>query len=224
MGSAVANHLPPKVEDRPEFPAGKAILATMLKYPASIAPVMELLEVEDWSWGWGRDLFEAFRELFDQGLGVDPAAVTNELFRRGRIGPGSYGLIGDLLETYTNEHTVLQHCHSFKEHSIRRRLENAGHEILRTSPEAPLQQAICEAERLIADVAQLGAETHVVSMAVAVGEAWDRIDAAGLRSRGLATGFHDADEITGGLQASELVIIAARPSVGKTALAINLAL
>src|SRR4029078_10610874 len=118
-----------------------------------------------------------------------------------------------------------------REKSVRRQLIDAGTEITGDGfqPEGRSSQEILEnAERKVFQIAESGARgpKGFVAMRAAVKEAFQilhqRYESKGSVT-GLATGFADLDEYTAGLQPSDLIIVAARPSIGKTALAVNFA-
>src|SRR5205823_13833686 len=101
-----------------------------------------------------------------------------------------------------------------------------GYEILRDAYDqsSGADELLEGAERRILEVAQLGIQGETLTLGEAMNEAFDRIDARTQKDyseSGLPTGYLDLDELTAGLHNSELVILAARPSVGKTAMALN---
>src|SRR5205823_2294661 len=108
-------------------------------------------------------------------------------------------------------------------------LFHASTEILRDSYDQvmPADELLEAAERKVLDIAQMGITGQTYTLEEAMREAYDRIDKRHTQDHwsisGLPTGFVDLDEKTAGLQNSELIVIAARPSVGKTAFALNLA-
>lgn len=215
---------PKNAEDRPEFHTGQAILAEMLRNPQAVAEVLGVLDLDDWPATWQRDIFAAMRALFDQGMMVDPASVAEWMNSQGTLnGKATYVALADLWMEFHSATGVMHHCKRLKDHSVRRHLERAGDLIADTAarPTGSTQDALAEAENIIRGVSAIGTENHVVSMSQAVGEAYDRIDGAACQMLGIPTGFQEADELTGGFQASELVVIGARPSIGKTAIALN---
>src|SRR5262249_10766669 len=113
--------------------------------------------------------------------------------------------------------------------AIVRNLIHSSNEILRDAYNqgAPAEELLEGAERRIMEIAEWGVTGQTYTLEQALHEAFDRIDTRHQREQwtisGLPTGFIDLDDKTAGLQESELIIIAARPSVGKTALSLNLA-
>src|SRR5262249_13290502 len=116
-----------------------------------------------------------------------------------------------------------------RDRALVRNLIHAGTEILRDaySQSMPADQLIEGAERRVLDVAEKGITGQTYTLAEAIRETYDRIDkrhsGEAMAFSGLSTGFTELNEITAGLQKSELIVVAARPSVGKTAFALNLA-
>src|SRR5262249_52675103 len=115
-----------------------------------------------------------------------------------------------------------------RDKALVRGLIHAGTEILRDAYDqtAPADQLLEGAERKIMEIAQRGMTGQTFSLAEVLAQAYDRIDSRSQRQAtelsGLPTGFNDLDNLTAGLQQSELVIVAARPSVGKTSFSLNL--
>src|SRR5439155_24361673 len=115
-----------------------------------------------------------------------------------------------------------------RDKAINRNLIHSTTEILRDAYDQAMSadELLESAERKILDIAQMGITGQTYTLAQAVGEAYDRIDARTSDDptavSGISTGYIDLDEKTAGLQNSELVIIAARPSHGKTAFSLNI--
>src|SRR5262249_3308592 len=115
-----------------------------------------------------------------------------------------------------------------RDKSIVRNLIHAGNEVLRDAHDQsmPADELLESAERKILDIAQMGVTGQTYTLQAALDEAYARIDSRHdcdqMTISGLPTGFIDLDDKTAGLQNSELIIIAARPSAGKTAFALNL--
>src|SRR5262249_53893379 len=115
-----------------------------------------------------------------------------------------------------------------REKSLLRNLILAGTEVLGEAykQETPADQLIETAQRMMFDLAERGLTSHLTTLEQAIDDTYERIDkrltGQELAHSGLSTGFADLNELTAGLQRSELVIIAARPSVGKTAFSLSL--
>ncbi len=214
--------------------AEQCVLGSLLLYEDCVHEVVQLLSPDCFVRDVHRKLFEVILDLYNDGKTVDPVIVREELQQRGYLdSSGSGGLTTDYLaELLTKVPTAahaLHYANIVREKAIARRLIRVGTEIVRAAyePGTDPDELLSDAERKIFDIAQhrLVGETQRLADVLAL--AFDRIDERAGRGEhvisGLPTGFFDLDDLTSGLQNSELIIIAARPSVGKTALAMNIA-
>src|SRR5205823_4495640 len=141
---------------------------------------------------------------------------------------GGYAYLAELWDAAPTAANAEYYARIVREKAIVRHLIHAGTEVLRDAYDQamPADELLESAERRILDIAQMGVTGQTFTLEQALREAYDRIDTRSQRDQmsisGLPTGFIDLDDKTAGLQNSELVIIAARPSVGKTALALGI--
>jgi replicative DNA helicase len=212
-------------EDRLE----RQVLGALLRDGAVIADVVRLLREDDFRVDAHRRVWSAIIALWDEGKPVDPAGLADLLHRRGWVHDvGGYAFLGQLWEEVPTGGHGLYHAERVQAASILRRLEAAGYQIVQwaENPEGPADQVLEAAERLVFDIAVIGQAGSALSLEEIVREAGAHIDALSARDRplsGLSTGFRDLDEVLAGLQDSELIVLAARPSVGKTALGVGIA-
>jgi replicative DNA helicase len=136
--------------------------------------------------------------------------------------------LADLWESAPTAANAVYYARIVREKAITRHLIHASTEILRDAYDQsqPADELLGSAERRILEIAEKGVTGNTTTLMEAIGEAYTRIDqrtgkAAGSIS-GVASGFVDLDALTAGFQNSELIILAARPSVGKTAFSLNL--
>jgi replicative DNA helicase len=174
-------------------------------------------------------IFLAMLALRDNRAPVDLITLAEELKQRGQVEDvGGYGYLGELWDAAPTAANAVYYAQIVRDRAVVRRLIHAGTEILRDAYDQarPPDELLNDAERRILEVAEMGLTDEAVTLNEAIKSAYDRIDkrqgAEGLSISGLSTGFRDLDEITAGLQDSELIIVAARPSVGKTAFALGL--
>ena len=176
-------------------------------------------------------IFKAISDLNDKGgQPVDILLLAEELKQRGQIEDiGGYGYLGELWEAAPTAANAEYYAKIVRDRAVVRNLINASTEILRDAYDQaqPADELVEQAERKILDVAQLGITGQTFTLEQALAEAYDRIDTRNTGEQmsisGLSTGYTDLNEITAGLQNSELIIVAARPSVGKTSFALNIA-
>ena len=142
---------------------------------------------------------------------------------------GSYAYLAELWEAAPTAANAEYYARIVRDRAIVRNLIHASTEILRDAYDQsqPADEMLEGAERKILDIAQMGMTGQTFTLQQALKEAYDRIDLRQQHDQasisGIPTGFLDLDDKTAGLQNSELIIVAARPSVGKTAFAVNIA-
>jgi replicative DNA helicase len=144
---------------------------------------------------------------------------------------GGYPYLGELWDAAPTAANAEHYARVVRDKAIVRNLIHASTEVLRDAYDQalPADELLEGAERKILDIAQMGITGQTFTLAEALNEAYDRIDIRSQQERdqlsvsGLATGFVDLDDKTAGMQNSQLIILAARPSVGKTALSLSIA-
>lgn len=209
--------------------AEEAVLGSLLLDRDAIIKIATFLRPEDFyreANGW---IYAAILDLYARREPPDPVTLSAELERSGRlhnIGGDSY-LVGLVNRTPTSVH-VEYYAHIVERSSLLRRLISAGGEIaaLGYSEEQEVTAVLDKAEQLLFAVSQRTSNQEFASIEQVLNEYYDRIEQIQHNPGsvvGVPTGFHDLDEVTGGLQPSDLIILAARPGVGKTSLALGMA-
>ena len=220
-----AERLPPQSRE-----AERSVLGSMLRDNSVISVVVQLLRTEDFYADAHQKIYQAVVSLHDKsGQPVDVVLLAEELKQRGQIEDvGSYTYLAELWDAAPTAANAEYYAKIVRDRALVRNLIHAGTEILRDAYEQaqPADELLEQAERKILDVAQMGIMGQTFTLEEALAEAYDRIDTRNTGEQmsisGLSTGYTDLNEITAGLQNSELVIVAARPSVGKTAFALNI--
>ena len=207
-----------------------SVVGGMLLSRNAIAEVTELCGPEDFYRGAHRTLFEAIRDLYDRGEPADVVTVANLLAERKQLedvgGPDAIFEITTRVPTAAN---ALYYARIVAEHALRRKLIDAGTTITRLGYDVTVGavEAVDTSESVVYDVGQGGRRTSEFrSMRDLVRESFELIEKlheSNSAVTGLETGFADLDELTAGLQPGNLVIIAARPSMGKSTLVTNIA-
>jgi replicative DNA helicase len=214
--------------------AEQSVLGSMILVNDCIHDVVQMLTSECFFRDSHQKMYAAIESLYRDGKNIDSLILREELKKRGQLEPVGKGeltseYLGTVLETVPSAAHAVYYARIVREKAVARRLIGAANEILRDAFEATDSgdELLQKAERSIFDIAQnrMVSETHSLSEVLA--EAFDRIDDRASRGghviSGIPTGFLELDDLTSGLQDSELIILAARPSVGKTALAMNIA-
>jgi replicative DNA helicase len=209
--------------------AERALLGGLLRNPEAVAEAVTLVREGDFYADAHRRVWGALVALWDRREPVDLATVADQLHRAGHLaelGPDNQGYVylAELREGEPTGGAVAHHARMVRDKARLRRLYRAGLRIadLAEKPAGPAEEVLAEAERLVLEVGEDRGADEEAHFAEAVGEVFDRLDERERRGRGLSglsTGFAGLDDLTAGLQPAELVVLAARPSVGKTALA-----
>ncbi|MGH8930110.1 MAG: replicative DNA helicase [Egibacteraceae bacterium] len=197
-----------------------SVLGSMLLSRDAIAEVSEFVGPEDFYRGAHRTIYESARDLYDRGEPVDPVTLTDELDRRGTLSDvGGVVAVADLVARVPTAANALYYARIVAEHALRRRLIDAGTQITRLGYQAEgADEAVDSAEALVYQVAQRNRGREFTSMKqllTASFELIERLHDNASAVTGLSTGFRDFDQCTAGLQPSNLVILAARPAMGK---------
>ncbi len=160
---------------------------------------------------------------------MDPVVLRDELARTGDLeAAGGTDYIAELLDVVPTAANVEYHCRIVKDKALRRRLIEAGTDIVQAAYEGPLEvdTLLDEAEHRIFEVSFQRGTREVVRIKELMWRTMERIEARhrGDESvQGVPSGYADLDEKTNGFQGSDLIIVAARPAMGKTAFCLNVA-
>jgi len=209
--------------------AEKAVLCSALLLPEVFDEIALILRPEDFYDEANACIFQHLMSLHNSGSRIDVLLLVEKLRAAGEfesIGGAVY--IHELGEVESTAAHAEYYAHIVAEKAILRQLILASTDVLREAydPTGEPRQVLSRAEEKIFGILESNRQGEVTSIHDVLQESLDRIDARMDDQHacgGLETGFEDLDQLTGGLQKSELVILAARPSMGKTALAMNIA-
>lgn len=208
--------------------AERSVLGSMLRDNAVIPDVIALLKAEDFSTDANGRVWRAILALWEQHQPADAVTVADLLRRDGGIEDVGYPYLGELWDAAPTAANAVYYAGIVREQSVFRQLAAVGAAISTESarPTGTADDAVESAEKAIFAIAQLGIRGEAVPLAECVNASLDRLDARERRetSGAVPTGFIDLDSLLCGLQNSELIILGARPSVGKTSLGMGLAL
>jgi|WetSurMetagenome_2_1015567.scaffolds.fasta_scaffold29680_3 replicative DNA helicase len=205
------------------------VLGAMLLEREAIARVIEILDEDAFHADYHRKIYQAMMAMFDRSEPVDTITLAEELRRRGHLDlVGGESYLVDLTSKVTSGANVEYHARIVLEKSLMRSLISASSGIAARAF-APTEDAfdlLDEAEQAIFQISEKRLRKSFVSMHKAVHDTIEMLESIhGKHSgvTGVPTGFRDLDTLTGGWQNSDLIIIAGRPSSGKTAFALSLA-
>jgi replicative DNA helicase len=209
--------------------AEKTILGAILLDNAAHAEAAEKLESDDFSLDSHRRIFQRMSELIDSERAVDIVTLANELARFKEVeAVGGVAYLASLTEGLPRRPVIEEYIRIVKDKSLLRKLMGiCSAAIARAADQSETAlEVIGAAEEGLLKVSEKGITQGFESLHHIVASSFGTIDNLYRNSRevtGLATEFIEFDRMTSGLQKGELIIIAARPSMGKTALAINIA-
>jgi replicative DNA helicase len=208
--------------------AEESVLGSMLLSRDAIAEVLELLHEDDFYRPAHRTVFNAILGLYSHGHAVDAVTVSEELRRGGQLADiGGAPFIHTLLASVPTAANAGYYARIVKETGMLRRLIDAGTRIVQLGYETPqdVERAVDTAESLVYQVAQGRVSEDYLSLREVLTstlEAIERLHDDHREITGVPTGFPDLDRITSGLQPSNLIIVAARPAVGKSTLGLDI--
>lgn len=209
--------------------AEKSVLGSMMLSAEAVDLASEALNTEDFYIPKHRQIFAAMLDINARNGAVDVVTLLEELERRGTAdSSGGIEYLTELSIFTPSAANVSNYIKIVEERSIMRRLMHAGTAITRDAMQGSksVEAMLDDAERRIFNIAMHNNENTLTQIRPVVYESYQRINTLiNLKGKltGVPTGYTDLDSMTSGLQKSDLIIIAARPSQGKTALGLNIA-
>lgn len=220
--SDISQLMPQNVE------AEEAVLGAILVNPRCLDKVISILKPEYFYKPANRYIYEAIMQLSNKGEIIDIVSVSEILNINQQLEIiGGRAYINDLSLKSITSSNVAYYAEIIEEKAIKRSLINAGSEITTTGYDlCPSSESLEKAERLIFDISSKKTTSDLVSIESVVYNTYEMITERYKnrdKKTGVETGFYDLDDYTNGFQKSDLIILAARPAMGKTAFALNIA-
>ncbi|RKG94444.1 replicative DNA helicase, partial [Corallococcus carmarthensis] len=212
-----------------DLAAERAVLGAVLADNGLITPVAEVVHADDFASPSHAQIFAAMMRLDQQSKQVDHLTLAEELKILGQlVSVGGPAYLMGLDQVVPLAANAVQYAHIVKDQALRRRLANVGREIqeLASQETGELDVLLDEAERkvfLLAEKKREGDLRPVSELMEQTLDLLDKMKTAATGVTGLSTGYIDLDNQLTGLHAGELIILAARPGVGKTSFAMNIA-
>jgi replicative DNA helicase len=222
--SLLPDHLPPQSLEAEQATLGAALISR-----TAVERVLEMLERDDFYLEAHRKIYDAIAELSERDVPPDVLTVPDHLRNRGFLDAiGGIAYINTLADSVPTAAHVEYYARTVLEKSTLRKLINASNEIVAMAheQEEEVDHIVDNAERLIFAVAQRRMNQGFVPIRPVLLDAMERIEtvrANDSRLTGTTTGFTSLDQMTSGLQGGDLIIVAGRPSMGKTSLALAFA-
>ena len=207
----------------------QSILGAMLQNNDAIVRLADTLQEEDFYHDAHKWLYRAMLDLFQENVPIDVLTVNEWLTKKGRIDAvGGPAYLAELVELVPTAAHVDYHARVVREKSVLRALIRTATNIVAECHDADDDVAMLldRAEQAILEVSQGRATSGFDKLRTVLHESFRQLEDLAARKEpitGLPTGFSDLDRQTAGLQPSDLIIIAGRPSMGKTTLALNIA-
>ena len=224
LNSEVYDRQPPRSID-----AEKAVLGSILLLPETCDDVALIVRPGDFFDSSHQALYEGMLDLHDSGRGIDPTLLIEQLRSKGQLElVGGSAYLAEIARAVPTAAHAEYYARIVHEKAMVRSLIASSTEILKDAYDETVEprEMLSRAEERIFSILDEKSGKTLTSIRDVLQDSLIRIDARMKQDAalgGLATGFIDFDSMTGGLHGSELIILAARPSMGKTALAMNFA-
>jgi len=221
-----------KIEKLPpqSIEAEQSVLGSILLSKKAIIKIADILGIEDFYRGVHGIIFEIMLELFEKNEPIDIMSISNRLEEKELLEKiGGSGYLTELVNTVPTAANVVHYAQIVRRKKMLRDLIEAAHDITKLSYQETedIENVLDKAEQNIFAVSQRSLKKFFIPIKPALEEAFERIDHLhkheGGALRGLSTGFTDLDNILAGLQKADYILLAARPSLGKTTLALDIA-
>jgi replicative DNA helicase len=202
-----------------------ALLGSIFRWPACFDDVRLIVSADDFRYGPHLIVFEAMQALADRNQIIDMPSTFQVISQAGKALDAPATLLADAWDKVATGASAEQYAKVVKAERVRRDLVLAGHQIIQDAREGlPAAECLDRAESAVYAIGEARNAYPLKTLNEAIGESLLRLDdlQTGRAKGGVKTGFGELDALTGGMQCAELAILAARPSVGKTALACSL--
>lgn len=221
--NAFSERVPPQ-----NLEAEQSVLGAMLIDREAVIAVSHKLVPEDFYSDRHQHLFAAMVSIYNRGEPVDPITVQDELTKTGRLEEvGGLTYLTSLINLVPTTANVLQYAEIVEEKATLRRLQTAARRIVdECYTTEDVESTLQEAEKSIFAVTQRRSSRGYLHIRDALVTAYGHLEhlyTSKGKTTGVPSGYRDLDGMTSGFQPSDLIIVAARPSVGKTAFTLNIA-
>jgi replicative DNA helicase len=219
-----SHKLPPQ-----NIEAEQSVLGGILIENGAINKVMEILTVDDFYRDSHQRIFNALVDLSERDEPADLITLTNELRKSNQLDPiGGASYLASLIDSVPTAANIEYYAKIVKEKAILRKLIETSTDIITQSYEdrGDVESFLDEAERAIFEISEKRVKPSFYSIRDIVKESFKTLERLFEKKElvtGVPSGFKELDRLTAGFHASDLIIVAGRPSMGKTALCLNLA-
>ncbi|MBI4836548.1 MAG: replicative DNA helicase [Candidatus Abawacabacteria bacterium] len=224
----MSEFLPPQSHE-----AEQCVLGSLLIDKEAFIQVSDFIGVDDFYEERHGEIYRAILDLFQRYQPIDVLTVSNILEEKNQLeGIGGSDYLIELTQVVPTASHVYHYAQIVKQKSTLRKLIIAGQQIsaLGYDEKTDTREVLEQAEKTLFGVSQTFVKSKFVHIKDVLDQSYERIaelhaqkEEHGIAFRGIRTGFHDLDKMLSGLQSSDLVILAARPAMGKTSFALNIA-
>src|SRR5256714_1134755 len=203
--------------------AERCLIASMMLDKEMIGNVVQIIDREAFYQADHQILWDILVKLYEQNRPVDAVILRDELMKRQLLEEvGGVAYLGQILSAVPSAAHGSHYATIVREKSLLRQLISASNDVLRDAyaPHEKADLVLDKAEKRIFDIAQKKVSGAISSLGDIAMEVYEMLEEKG--RRGIETGFFELDDMLNGLQNGEMIIIAARPSMGKTAIAMNI--
>lgn len=220
----MSDRIPPHNQE-----AEQSVIGAIFLEPQALITAAEILQYEDFYRVAHQKIFQTMNRLSDQGKPIDVVTVTEELASKKELEDvGGLSYLTEIANSVPTAANIAHYARIVEEKALLRRLIRVATTIVEDgfTREDEVEALLAEAEKKMMEVSSrknAGDFVHIKDVLV---QTYDNIELLHTRKgdiTGIPTGFRDLDRITAGFQRNDLIIVAARPSVGKTAFALNVA-
>ena len=210
--------------------AERALIGGIFFDVNSLDEIKYIIKSDDFYKKEHAEIYKAIENLFSESRGVDPILVVEEIKKSDLKNEEEIlQVLTEIIDENTSSYNLLEYAELIKEKAMLRRLGQVGMEITKTAHTdvRTAEEIMDEAESKVLNLSKNILKNSIIDMKTASLDEMRRIDnvtANRGKTLGIPTGFVDLDRMTSGLNNSDLIILAARPAMGKTAFALNLAL
>ncbi|NTU98516.1 replicative DNA helicase [Candidatus Falkowbacteria bacterium] len=224
MSNQVVGKLPPQ-----SIETEQSLLGCLLIDKDAMIKVADFLQPNDFYKESHELIFESMKELYSRQEPIDILTLSSRLMDKGHLEAiGGRGYLAEISNAVATSSHVVFYANIVQRKATLRRLLNVAAQLseMGYTEEEDIEQILDQAEQKLFSVSQKFTKNAFAPIDTLLADAFERIDELhrqGGKLRGLSTGFTDLDELLGGFHRSDLLILAARPSVGKTSFALDLA-
>ncbi|MCF8030402.1 MAG: replicative DNA helicase [Desulfohalobiaceae bacterium] len=225
QNSELANKRPPQNQE-----AEQAVLGGVFLRNTVFHSLVDMLREEDFYYPSHRIIFRSFRELYSQNSPIDLVTVSEHLQKTGLLeNAGGAVYLSSLTESVASAANALSYAEIVQEKAVRRELIQRSSEIITSAFESDseAESLLDQAESEIFQISESRIQPRFKSSKELVDQVFEYLEKRFEQSElitGVPTEYHDFDKLTAGLQRTDLIVVAGRPSMGKTAFGLNLAM